>query len=55
VARAPTPQTPVGEFRPPQRAHGSGIATRSWVPVALSFGTAIAVAIVLVIFFALSK
>ncbi len=51
---APTPQTPTGEFRPPQRAHRSGIATRSWVPIALSFGTALAVAIALIVFFATS-
>jgi hypothetical protein len=44
----------VGEFRPPQRAHRGGIATRSWLAVALSFGTAIAVAVALVIFFATS-
>jgi pSer/pThr/pTyr-binding forkhead associated (FHA) protein len=50
----PTPSAPVGEFRPPQRAHRGGIATRSWVAVALSFGTALAVAIALVIFFATS-
>jgi predicted component of type VI protein secretion system len=49
-----TPQTPVGEFRPPERAHRGGIATRSWVAVALSFGTAIAVAIALIVFFATS-
>jgi hypothetical protein len=51
---APAPQTPIGEFRPPQRAHRGGIATRSWLAVALSFGTAIAVAIALVVFFATS-
>jgi pSer/pThr/pTyr-binding forkhead associated (FHA) protein len=51
---APPPQTPIAEFRPPQRAHRGGIATRSWLAVALSFGTAIAVAVALVIFFATS-
>jgi FHA domain len=50
----PAPSGPVGEFRPPERAHRGGIATRSWVAVALSFGTALAVAIALVIFFATS-
>ena len=50
----PRPPRPSGEFRPPQRAHRGGIATRSWVAVALSFGTAIAVAIALIIFFATS-
>jgi pSer/pThr/pTyr-binding forkhead associated (FHA) protein len=49
---SPAPQAPVGEFRPPQRAYSRGLATRSWVPVALSFGTAIIVAIVLLIYFA---
>jgi len=54
---SPAPQAPsgpVGEFRPPQRARRGGIATRSWVAVALSFGTALAVAIALIIFFATS-
>jgi len=42
---------PVGEFRPPgQRPRG--LATRSWVPVVLSFGTAIVTAIALVVYFA---
>jgi pSer/pThr/pTyr-binding forkhead associated (FHA) protein len=53
-ASGPTPSAPLGEFRPPQRSHHGGIATRSWVAVALSFGTAIAVAIALIIFFATS-
>ncbi len=52
--QGPTPSGPLGEFRPPQRAHRGGVATRSWVAVALSFGTALAVAIALVIFFATS-
>jgi pSer/pThr/pTyr-binding forkhead associated (FHA) protein len=52
AAASPAPQAPVGEFRPPQRAYTRGLATRSWVPVALSFGTAIIVAIVLLIYFA---
>jgi hypothetical protein len=51
---AQAPSGPVGEFRPPQRAHRGGIATRSWVAVALSFGTALAVAVALIIFFATS-
>ncbi len=42
----------VGEFRPPERARKQpGLASRSWVPVALSFGTVIIVAIALVIYF----
>lgn len=55
---APRPQTPsgpVGEFRPPRHTRSTGLATRSWVPVALSFGTVILVAIALVLYFALAK
>ena len=51
TARPHTPSAPVGEFRPPQRPRRQGIATRSWIPIALSFGTVIAVAIALVIYF----
>lgn len=46
------PSQPVGEFRPPERQKVQrGLASRSWVPVALSFGTVIIVAIALVIYF----
>jgi len=52
---APAPAAPVqavGEFRPPQRSRKQpGLASRSWVPVVLSFGTVIIVAIALVIYF----
>jgi pSer/pThr/pTyr-binding forkhead associated (FHA) protein len=41
-----------GVFKPPAVRRGSGLASRSWVPVALSFGTAILTAIALVIYFA---
>jgi hypothetical protein len=42
----------VGEFRPPEPSRKQpGLASRSWVPVALSFGTVIIVAIALVIYF----
>ena len=56
TATAPAPAPPVqpvvGEFRPPERARKQpGLASRSWVPVALSFGTVIIVAIALVIYF----
>jgi FHA domain len=45
-------QPVVGEFRPPQPSRKQpGLASRSWVPVALSFGTVIIVAIALVIYF----
>jgi pSer/pThr/pTyr-binding forkhead associated (FHA) protein len=57
---APSSSTPgptllpeqVGTFRPPSIRRGGGLASRSWVPVALSFGTAILTAIALVIYFA---
>jgi len=46
------PTQAVGEFRPPERSRRQpGLASRSWVPVALSFGTVIIVAIALVIYF----
>jgi pSer/pThr/pTyr-binding forkhead associated (FHA) protein len=53
AAPAPAaPVQPVGEFRPPERSRKQpGLASRSWVPVALSFGTVIIVAIALVIYF----
>jgi hypothetical protein len=48
----PAPSQPLGEFRPPGRVRRKrGLASRSWVPVALSFGTMIIVAIALVIYF----
>jgi pSer/pThr/pTyr-binding forkhead associated (FHA) protein len=57
---APSSSTPapallpeqIGAFRPPAIRRGGGLASRSWVPVALSFGTAILTAIALVIYFA---
>jgi pSer/pThr/pTyr-binding forkhead associated (FHA) protein len=49
---APVPVQAVGDFRPPERTRKQpGLASRSWVPVALSFGTVIIVAIALVIYF----
>jgi FHA domain len=45
------PSGPVGEFHPPVRRSQRGLASRSWVPVALSFGTVIVTAIALVIYF----
>lgn len=51
AAPAPAPLEAVGEFRPPQHRRQKGLASRSWVPVALSFGTVIIVAIALVIYF----
>jgi pSer/pThr/pTyr-binding forkhead associated (FHA) protein len=45
------PSGPVGEFRPPTKRQQRGLASRSWIPVALSFGTVILTAIALVIYF----
>jgi pSer/pThr/pTyr-binding forkhead associated (FHA) protein len=53
VGRGPSPAAqPVGTFSPPKRRRSSGLASRSWVPVVLSFGTVVLVAIALVIYFA---
>ena len=45
------PAQPVAPFHPPTQRRQKGLASRSWVPVALSFGTVIIVAIALVIYF----
>lgn len=45
------PSQPIGEFRPPAHRSQRGLNSRSWIPVALSFGTALLVAIALVIYF----
>lgn len=58
-AAAPTPAAvapgpgsqPFGAFSPPASRRG-GLATRSWVPVALSYGSALATAVALVVYFA---
>jgi pSer/pThr/pTyr-binding forkhead associated (FHA) protein len=42
----------LGSFSPPARPRRRGLASRSWVPVALSFGTVLVVAVALVIYFA---
>jgi pSer/pThr/pTyr-binding forkhead associated (FHA) protein len=42
----------VAVFSPPARRRRRGLASRSWIPVVLSFGTAIAVAVALVVYFA---
>jgi pSer/pThr/pTyr-binding forkhead associated (FHA) protein len=55
AAAAPLPQAPavpLSAFHPPAHRRQRGLASRSWVPVALSFGTVILVAIALVIYFA---
>jgi pSer/pThr/pTyr-binding forkhead associated (FHA) protein len=62
-ASAPAPPTAVSPpkraealapFNPPEkRSPQRGLASRSWVPVALSYGTVIATAIALVLYFAL--
>lgn len=47
----PRPLDSVAPFHPPSQQRQRGLASRSWVPVALSFGTVIIVAIALVIYF----
>ena len=42
----------VGEFVPPTARRSRGLASRSWAPVVLSFGTVVLTAIALVIYFA---
>jgi pSer/pThr/pTyr-binding forkhead associated (FHA) protein len=50
---APAPvEGVVGTFAPPSRRRTRGLASRSWLPVALSFGTVLLTAIALVIYFA---
>jgi pSer/pThr/pTyr-binding forkhead associated (FHA) protein len=53
-SQALTPPAPeaFGAFSPPTSRRGAGLASRSWVPVALSFGTVILTALALVIYFA---
>lgn len=45
------PTQPLAPFHPPTQRRQKGLASRSWLPVALSFGTVIIVAIALVIYF----
>lgn len=50
----PKPAQPLSPFNPPEkRSPQRGLASRSWVPVALSYGTVIVTAIALVLYFAL--
>jgi pSer/pThr/pTyr-binding forkhead associated (FHA) protein len=42
----------VGTFSPPARRRSRGLASRSWVPTVASFGTAIAAAGALIVYFA---
>jgi pSer/pThr/pTyr-binding forkhead associated (FHA) protein len=50
----PKPAQPLAPFSPPaKRSPQRGLASRSWVPVALSYGTVIVTAIALVLYFAL--
>ncbi len=53
IAPGGQPQSaqPFGNFAPPSSRRG-GLATRSWVPVALSYGSVIATAAALVVYFA---
>ena len=51
---APKPAQPLAPFAPPEkRSPQRGLASRSWVPVVLSYGTVILTAIALVLYFAL--
>ena len=50
----PKPAQPLAPFNPPEkRSPQRGLASRSWVPVVLSYGTVIVTAIALVLYFAL--
>jgi pSer/pThr/pTyr-binding forkhead associated (FHA) protein len=50
----PKPAQPLAPFTPPQkRSPQRGLASRSWVPVVLSYGSVILTAIGLVLYFAL--
>jgi pSer/pThr/pTyr-binding forkhead associated (FHA) protein len=54
AASPPKPAQPLAPFNPPdKRSPQRGLASRSWVPVALSYGTVIVTAIALVLYFAL--
>jgi hypothetical protein len=58
IAPAPAPGSSkniaaqVGAFNPPARRRSRGLASRSWVPTVASFGTAIAAAVALIVYFA---
>jgi pSer/pThr/pTyr-binding forkhead associated (FHA) protein len=53
AAGAPAPAVDfVGAFQTPSERRGAGLASRSWIPVVLSFGTAVLTAVALVIYFA---
>ena len=58
IAPAPAPGSSkniaaqVGAFSPPARRRSRGLASRSWVPTVASFGTAIAAAGALIVYFA---
>jgi hypothetical protein len=58
IARAPAPGSSkdlaaqVGAFSPPARRRSRGLASRSWVPTVVSFGTAAAAAAALIVYFA---
>lgn len=54
TASQPRPVQALAPFSPPEkRSPQRGIASRSWVPVVLSYGTVIVTAIALVLYFAL--
>jgi hypothetical protein len=50
----PKPAQPLAPFTPPEkRSPQRGLASRSWLPVVLSYGSVILTAIALVLYFAL--
>jgi pSer/pThr/pTyr-binding forkhead associated (FHA) protein len=51
-ARRPAVPGPVGTFSPPVHRRGVSLATRSWLPAVLSYGSVVATAIALVVYFA---
>jgi pSer/pThr/pTyr-binding forkhead associated (FHA) protein len=50
---APSPAAPLPPFHPPEKRSQRGLASRSWLPVVLSYGSVILTAIALVLYFAL--
>lgn len=46
------PAAGIGPFNPPSRRRRRGVATRSWIPAVLSFGSVVLTAVALVIYFA---
>jgi pSer/pThr/pTyr-binding forkhead associated (FHA) protein len=53
AASPPRPAEPLAPFHPPEHGRQRGLASRSWTPVLLSYGSVILTAIALVLYFAL--